>query len=65
VKKFQAAFRKEFSSAVERLENDLDQCLSFHLFPARYWRRIRTSNKLERANKEIWRRLKVVGRHPD
>jgi putative transposase len=65
VKKFQAAFRKEFSTAVERLESDLDQCLSFYLFPAHHWRRIRTSNKLERANKEIRRRLKVVGRHPD
>ena len=26
---------------------------------------MRTSNKLERLNKEIKRRLKVIGRHPD
>jgi len=65
VKKFQAAFRKEFPAAVSRLEADLDQCLSFYLFPAHHWKRMRTSNKLERLNKEIRRRLNVIGRHPD
>ena len=65
VKKFQAAFRKEFPAAVSRLESDLDQCLSFYLFPAHHWKRMRTSNKLERLNKEIRRRLNVIGRHPD
>jgi putative transposase len=65
VKKFQVALRKEFPTAVARLEQDLDQCLSFYLFPAHHWKRMRTSNKLERLNKEIRRRLNVIGRHPD
>jgi len=65
VKKFQATFRKEFPVAVSRLEADLDQCLSFYLFPAHHWKRMRTSNKLERLNREIRRRLDVIGRHPD
>jgi transposase-like protein len=65
VKKFQAAFRREFPAAVSRLEADLDQCLSFYLFPAHHWKRMRTSNKLERLNREIRRRLGVIGRHPD
>jgi putative transposase len=65
VKKFQTAFRKEFPAAVSRLEADLDQCLSFYLFPAHHWKRMRTSNKLERLNREIRRRLNVIGRHPD
>lgn len=65
VKKFQALFRKEFPAAVSRLEADLDQCLSFYLFPAHHWKRMRTSNKLERLNREIRRRLSVIGRHPD
>lgn len=65
VKKFSAAFRKEFPTAVSRLESDLDQCLSFYLFPAHHWKRMRTSNKLERLNREIRRRLDVIGRHPD
>lgn len=65
VKKFQATFRKEFPTAVSRLEADLDQCLSFYLFPAHHWKRMRTSNKLERLNREIRRRLNVIGRHPN
>ena len=65
VKKFQSSFRKEFPAAVSRLEADLDQCLSFYLFPAHHWKRMRTSNKLERLNREIRRRLDVIGRHPD
>jgi len=65
VKKFQTSFRKEFPAAVSRLEADLDKCLSFYLFPAHHWKRMRTSNKLERLNREIRRRLDVIGRHPD
>jgi len=65
VKDFKKAFAKKYPTAFERLMTDLDQCLAFYLFPANHWKRIRTSNKLERLNKEIKRRLKVIGRHPD
>lgn len=68
-KKFVIEFRREFAkrypTATERLLTDLDQCLSFYLFPPNHWRRMRTTNKVERLNKEIKRRLKVIGRHPD
>ena len=65
VKKFEKDFGKKYPSATERLMEDLDQCLTFYLFPAHHWKRMRTSNKLERLNKEIRRRLDVIGRHPD
>lgn len=65
VKDFKKAFAKTYPTAMARLMEDLDQCLAFYLFPSHHWRRIRTSNKLERLNKEIKRRLKVIGRHPD
>ena len=65
IKKFKREFAKKYSTAFERLQTDLDQCLTFYLFPAHHWRRIRTSNKLERVNLEIRRRLNVIGRHPD
>ncbi len=65
VQNFKKDFAKKYPTAWERLTIDLDQCLAFYLFPANHWRRIRTSNKLERMNKEIKRRLKVIGRHPD
>ena len=34
-------------------------------FPSEHWPRIRTNNTLERLNKEIKRRTKVVGTFPD
>lgn len=62
---FKREFSKKYPTAVERLLTDLDQCLSFYLFPTHHWKRMRTSNKIERLNKEIKRRMKVIGRHPD
>lgn len=62
---FRRDFAKKYPTATERLMTDLDQRLSFYLFPAHHWKRMRTSNKIERLNKEIRRRLKVIGRHPD
>jgi transposase-like protein len=57
-------YAKIYPSATSRLESDLDQALTFFLFPAAHWKRIRTANRLERLNKEIRRRLNVIGRHP-
>ena len=65
IKNFKKEFSKAYPTAVSRLEEDLDQCLTFYLFPSNHWKRIRTSNKLERLNKEIRRRMDVIGRHPD
>ena len=65
VKTFRREFGKKYPTAAERLMQDLDQCLTFYLFPSNHWRRMRTSNKLERLNKELKRRMKVIGRHPD
>lgn len=62
---FRREFGKRYATATERLMTELDQCLAFYIFPSNHWRRMRTTNKLERLNKEIKRRLKVIGRHPD
>jgi transposase-like protein len=61
---FKREYAKIYPSAIGRLENDLDQALTFFLFPSAHWKRIRTSNRLERLNKEVRRRLNVIGRHP-
>jgi putative transposase len=61
---FKRQYGRVYPSAVRSLESDLDQALTFYLFPTSHWRRIRTSNHLERMNLEIRRRLSVVGRHP-
>ena len=34
-------------------------------FPSKHWTRIRTNNVIERLNREIWRRTRVVGCFPD
>ena len=34
-------------------------------FPSQHWRKIRTTNVLERLNKEIKRRTRSVGAFPD
>lgn len=65
VGQFRRDFGKRFPAAVEIFNEDLDQCLTYYLFPHNHWRRIRTSNSLERLNREVRRRLDVIGRHPD
>lgn len=64
-KNFKKEFGKKYPTATDKLMTDLDQCLTFYLFPANHWRRMRTSNKIERLNRELKRRIKVIGRHPD
>jgi len=41
---------------------DLGDCLTFHSFPEMHWKRLRTSNVIERAFREVRRRKNVVGR---
>jgi len=64
IQAFKREYAKIYPSAIGRLEGDLDQALTFFLFPSAHWKRVRTSNRLERLNKEVRRRLNVIGRHP-
>ena len=65
IKEFKRQYAKKFPSMMSIFETDLDQCLTYYIFPRHHWLKIRTSNKLERLNLEIRRRLNVIGRHPD
>lgn len=62
---FHDRYKKEFPTAVSLLADRLADCLTFYRFPEAHWKRIRTSNVLERAFKEVRRRTDVVGRFPD
>ena len=44
---------------------DTDLTLTYCDFPSEHWTRIRTNNVIERLNREIRRRTRVVGCFPD
>jgi putative transposase len=72
-----AAARKKADEVIDKLESmrlskaaqivraGIDETLSYMAFPREHWVRIRTNNVLERLNREIRRRTRVVGNFPD
>jgi putative transposase len=59
-----ARFKDRYTSAMECLEEDLAECLTYLRFPQAHWKAIRTSNLLERTFGEGRRRTKVIPRFP-
>ena len=57
--------RKQFPSTVPIMEAARDDVLAFLHFPHEYWRKVWSTNPLERLNKEIKRRTNVVGIFPN
>ena len=57
---FKNKWEKEIPSAVKCLENSLESCLTFFSFPEEEWISIRTTNVIERLNKEFKRRTKPM-----
>ena len=57
---FKGRWEKELPSAVKCLENSLETCLTYLSFPEEEWICLRTSNVIERINKEFKRRTKPM-----
>ncbi len=57
---FAEKWGKELPSAVKSLSNSLDACLTFFSFPEEEWISLRTTNSIERLNKEFKRRTKPM-----
>lgn len=57
---FQEKWDKDIPSAVKSLTQSLDACLTFFNFPEEEWISLRTTNIIERLNKEFKRRTKPM-----
>ena len=57
-------FKDRYPAAMECLERDLEECVTYLRFPEAHHQRIRTTNRLERLNGESRRRTKVIPRFP-
>ena len=53
-------WEREIPSAVKCLARSIDSCLTFFKFPPEEWISLRTTNIIERLNKEFKRRTKVM-----
>jgi len=58
-------FRGPLPKVAELLEAAEEDLLAFYRFPAAHWSKLRSTNPLERLNKEIGRRSDVVGIFPN
>jgi transposase-like protein len=59
-KKLKSKWEFEVPSAVRRLEKSVEACLVFFNFPEEEWIALRTTNIIERLNKEFKRRTKPL-----
>ncbi len=55
----------KLSEAAKKVEDSIEETLTYAGFPFEHWTRIRTNNVIERLNREIRRRTRVVGCFPD
>jgi len=55
----------KLNEAAKKVEDSIDETLTYMGFPYEHWLRIRTNNVIERLNREIRRRTRVVGCFPD
>lgn len=51
--------------AAKKVEDSIAETLTHMEFPYEHWLRIRTNNVIERLNREIRRRTRVIGTFPD
>jgi len=59
-RRFRARWQKHYSGMVRQLERDLPELLSFFSFPMHLWRKLRTTNIIERCFVEVRRRTRPM-----
>ena len=55
----------KLKEAAKKVEEGIEETLTYCDFPPEHWTRIRTNNVIERLNRKIRRRTRVVGTFPD
>ena len=55
----------KLTAAAKKIETGIDETLTYMNHPAQHWNKIRTTNLIERVNREIKRRTRVIGAFPD
>lgn len=59
-REFKRKWEKDLPTAVKSLKNSIDECLTFFNCPEEEWISLRTTNIIERLNKEFKRRTKSM-----
>ena len=62
---FERRWDKRYPSAVECLNNGIEKCQSYYRFPYAHWKRLRTTNVIERGFREVRQRVRGIGRFKD
>jgi putative transposase len=55
----------KLNKAADKLLTGIAETLTYMDFPEEHWKKIRTNNTIERLNREIRRRTRVIGTFPD
>lgn len=55
----------KLSAAAKKVQDGIEETLTYMDFPTQHWSRIRTNNTIERLNREIKRRTRAIGAFPD
>ncbi|MBI5198695.1 MAG: IS256 family transposase [Nitrospirae bacterium] len=62
---FKRDWGRKYPSASECLKEYIEACLTYYKYPYRHWRRIRTTNAVERSFREVRGRVRGIGRFKD
>ena len=55
----------KLTAAAKKVEEGIEETLTYMDYPSEHWNRIRTNKTTERVNREIKRRTKAIGAFPD
>ena len=55
----------ETTGTIKKVEEGIEETLTYMDYPSEHWNRTRTNNTTERVNREIKRRTKAIGAFPD